>query len=93
VSGRVAQAVGLSLKELSSFHQIIAITHLPQIAGLADTHFAVSKAEDGKRTKTTMRKLSLEERVREVAKLMSGAEVTEAGMKGARELMSLTKTN
>ncbi len=93
VSGRVAQAVGLSLKSLSSFHQVVAITHLPQIAGLADTHFAVSKAEDGKRTKTTMRRLSFDECVREVAKLMSGAEVTEAGLKGARELMSISQAN
>lgn len=91
VSGRVAQAVGLSLKSLSSFHQVIAITHLPQIAGLSDTHFTVSKSEDARRTKTTMRKLSLEERVQEVAKLMSGTEVTEAGLKGARELMSVSK--
>ena len=89
VSGRVAQAVGLSLKSLSSFHQIIAITHLPQIAGLADIHFVVSKSEDGKRTTTSMHKLSLDERVREVAKLMSGAEVTEAGMIVAKELMGV----
>jgi DNA repair protein RecN (Recombination protein N) len=91
VSGRVAQAVGISLKSLSSFHQVIAITHLPQIAGLADIHFAVAKVEEGKRTKTTVHKLSVEERVREVAKLMSGAEVTEAGLKGARELMNISR--
>lgn len=91
VSGRIAQSVGLSLKSLSSFHQVIVITHLPQIAGLGDVQFAVSKSEDGKRTKTTMRKLSLDERVQEIAKLMSGAEVTEAGLMGARELMSLQR--
>jgi DNA repair protein RecN (Recombination protein N) len=90
VSGRVAQAVGLSLKSLSAFHQIIAITHLPQIAGLADSHFAVSKSETNKRTRTTIRELTDDERVLEVARLMSGAEVTEAGMVGARELMGLT---
>jgi DNA repair protein RecN (Recombination protein N) len=93
VSGRIAQTVGLSLKSLSSFHQVIAITHLPQIAGLADTHFAVAKTEDGKRTKTTMRRLAAEERVREIAKLMSGAKVTEAGLRGARELMGASKTH
>lgn len=93
VSGRVAQSVGLSLKNLSSFHQVIAITHLPQIAGLADAHFTVSKFEAGKRTKTTMQKLELDERVREVAKLMSGAEVTETGLKGARELMGIANAN
>lgn len=91
VSGRMAQAVGMSLKSLSAFHQVIAITHLPQIAGLADTHFAVVKEENGSRTRTTMRQLSLNERVHEVAKLMSGTEVTEAGLKGARELMNARK--
>lgn len=89
VSGRVAQAVGLSLKNLSKFHQIVAITHLPQIAGLADAHFVVEKFEDGKRATTSIRKLTTEERVKEVAKLMSGAEVTEAGLVGAKELMGL----
>jgi DNA repair protein RecN (Recombination protein N) len=89
VSGRVAQAVGRSLKNLSSFHQIICITHLPQIAGCADMHCVVEKKNDGKRTATMVRKLSLEERVEEVAKLMSGVRVTEAGLEGARELMRL----
>jgi DNA repair protein RecN (Recombination protein N) len=89
VSGRIGQAVGMSLKKLAATPQIIAITHLPQIAGLADTHFAVEKIENGKRTTTRLRKLSVEERVHEIAKLMSGAEVTEAGLKGARELMGM----
>lgn len=91
VSGRVAQAVGRSLKNLSNFHQVIAITHLPQIAGLADTHFAVEKTERGTRTTTGMRRLSLDEQVHEVARLLSGAEVTDAGLLGARELMGLTR--
>lgn len=89
VSGRIAQAVGKSLKDLSEFHQVVAITHLPQIAGLADVHFVVEKAEDEKRTSTKLRKLEDEERVEEVAKLMSGTEITEAGREGARELMGL----
>jgi DNA repair protein RecN (Recombination protein N) len=95
VSGRIAQAVGVSLKNLSAFHQIIAITHLPQIASLADEHFVVEKVEEkksrGGRAVTRMRKLSLEERIHEVAKLMSGAAVTEAGLRSARELMGLGK--
>jgi DNA repair protein RecN (Recombination protein N) len=89
VSGRIAQTVGVSLSALSKFHQVIAITHLPQIAGLADQHFAVSKSVSGTRTTTTLRTLTLDERIHEVAKLMSGAAVTEAGMAGARELMGL----
>jgi DNA repair protein RecN (Recombination protein N) len=91
VSGRIAVSVGKSLKSLSQFHQVVAITHLPQIAGLADTHFVVEKVERDKRTRTRLRKLELDERVREVAKLMSGTQVTEAGLKGARELMGLAR--
>ena len=89
VSGRIAQAVGLGLKNLSQFHQVIAITHLPQIAGLADMHFVVEKSERQGRTATSARKLTLDQQVHEVAKLMSGAEVTEAGLEGARELMRI----
>lgn len=89
VSGRIAQAVGQSLKKLSQFHQVIAITHLPQIAGLADVHFVVEKVEDKQRATTQMRKLEIEERVEEVAKLMSGEEVTKSGLESARELMGM----
>jgi DNA repair protein RecN (Recombination protein N) len=90
VSGRIAQAVGKSLKSLSDFHQVIAITHLPQIASLGDAHFAVEKCVKKGRAVTSIRQLQLDEQVREVARLMSGAEVTEAGLAGARELMGLT---
>lgn len=91
VSGRIAQAVGKSLKSLSQFHQVIAITHLPQIAGFADAHYVVEKSEKKDRTSTILRKLDVEERIEEVAKLMSGTEVTEAGLEGARELMGLVR--
>jgi DNA repair protein RecN (Recombination protein N) len=91
VSGRIGQAVGISLKKLSSHHQVIAITHLPQIAGLADTHFAVEKIEANKKTTTRLRKLGSDDRVKEIAKLLSGAEITEAGLKSARELMGIRK--
>jgi DNA repair protein RecN (Recombination protein N) len=87
VSGRIAQAVGKSLKGLAQFHQVLAITHLPQIAGMADTHYVVEKMDDKKRTATRLRTLSDEERVEEVAKLMSGEEVTSVAMESARELM------
>lgn len=87
VSGRIAQAVGKNLKKLSQFHQIIAITHLPQIAGLADTHFVVEKVEAAKRSLTRVRRLDDDERVREVAKLMSGEAITSSGLASARELM------
>ncbi len=89
VSGRIAQAVGASMKSLASFHQVVAITHLPQIAGFADSHYVVTKTENNGRAITSLQQLSLDEQVREVARLMSGAEVTEAGLAGARELMGL----
>ncbi len=89
ISGRVAQVVGKSLKGLSQFHQVIAITHLPQIAGFADYHFSVEKSETKNRTSSTIRKLTEEERIREVARLLSGEEITEASMNGARELIGM----
>ncbi|MCC6398198.1 MAG: DNA repair protein RecN, partial [Bacteroidetes bacterium] len=89
VSGRIAQAVGASMKALAGFHQVIAITHLPQIAGFADVHFVVAKREQRGRAVTSLRQLTLDEQVQEVARLMSGAEVTDAGLAGARELMGL----
>jgi DNA repair protein RecN (Recombination protein N) len=89
VSGHIAQKVGQKLKELASHHQVIAITHLPQIAGLADQHFAVEKLETDKRVISRIKKLNREERIREVAKLMSGENITEASIKGAKELMGI----
>jgi DNA repair protein RecN (Recombination protein N) len=63
---------------------------LPQIAGFADTHFVVEKVEDGKRAVTKLKVLNEEERVVEVARLMSGEEVTEAGLQSARELIEFS---
>jgi DNA repair protein RecN (Recombination protein N) len=87
VSGRIAQKVGAALKSLSSYHQIIAITHLPQIAAFSDSHFAVVKTESNGYTSTTVSKLSESEKVIEIAKLISGSDVTNASIKSAKELM------
>ncbi len=89
ISGRVAAKVGRSLKTLSGFHQIIAITHLPQIAGNADYHFRVEKIVKGKRAVTRASRLSEDERVLEVARLLSGEDVTQASISGAKELIGL----
>ncbi len=91
VSGRIAQKVGQTLKDLASVHQIIAITHLPQIAGLADVHFAVEKKKNADRVVSSIIKLNEDRRVEEVAKLMSGEEITESALSGARELMNISK--
>ncbi|WKZ68668.1 MAG: DNA repair protein RecN [Melioribacteraceae bacterium] len=89
VSGRIAQKVGQSLKELSRHHQIIAITHLPQIAGLADHHYFVQKIEKENRSSTSIKLLSEDEQIHEVAKLLGGENITEANLKSAKELMSV----
>jgi len=88
VSGRIAQKVGKALKSLASFHQIIAITHLPQIAGLSDLHFVVEKKKSGDRVVSSIRLLNEKEKVREVARLISGEKITEAALTGAKELIS-----
>ena len=88
VSGRIAQKVGKALKSLANFYQVISITHLPQIAGLADHHFIVEKNTYDGRVVSSIKQLNEKERVREVAKLMSGENVTEASLEGARELIS-----
>ena len=87
VSGRIAQKVGFTLKNLSSFHQIISITHLPQIASLADHHFSIEKITQKDRVISSIKKLPVTERITEVAKLLSGEKVTEASLKSARELI------
>lgn len=89
VSGRIAQKVGGALKSLSTFHQIIAITHLPQIASLSDEHFTVEKRKIGSRVVSSILKLNDDEKINEVAKLLSGEDITDAALKSAKELMGL----
>ncbi|MGD1006254.1 MAG: DNA repair protein RecN [Ignavibacteriaceae bacterium] len=89
VSGRIAQKVGQALKSLAQYHQIISITHLPQIAALADHHYSVEKKLNEERVVSSISKLKDNERIREVAKLMSGEIITEASLNGAKELMGL----
>lgn len=87
ISGPIARKVGESMRDLAQYHQIIAITHLPQIAALGHVHFKVSKSVDGGRTRSSIMRLSDEDRMTQVAELISGAEVTEAALESARELM------
>ncbi len=87
VSGKIAQAVGFSMKDLSRYHQIIAITHLPQIAAMADVHFRVSKKSIKQRTVSSVEVLSELEHRKEVARLLSGTDITEAALQSAAELI------
>lgn len=91
VSGRIALKTGQTMKSLASVHQIIAITHLPQIAALADHHFVVEKNKIDNRVVSGIRKLTSGEQVTEVAKLISGEELTDASLSSARELMNNKK--
>ncbi|NNE69891.1 MAG: DNA repair protein RecN, partial [Rhodothermales bacterium] len=88
VSGGIAEAVGTRMRDLGRYHQIITITHLPQVAAQGNAHYRVEKQVEGGRTRTAMRLLSADERVSEVAALMSGAQVSDSALKSARELIS-----
>lgn len=87
VSGRIAQKVGAALKELASFHQIICITHLPQIAGMADHHYTVEKTFSDNRSVSFIKKLNSEEQIKEIAKLLSGEVLTPASIESAKQLI------
>ena len=87
ISGRVAEAVGRKLRELAETHQIICITHLPQIASAGQTHFLVEKIQSGDQTQTKVRRLAEEEREWAIARLLGGETITEAHLSSARELL------
>jgi len=88
ISGAVARRAGESMRRLAAYHQIIAITHLPQIASLGDTHFIVEKEVARGRSRTRIRRLDDEaERAEAVASLLSGESVSDAALASARELI------
>jgi DNA repair protein RecN (Recombination protein N) len=87
VSGEVADKVGQILAEMGKYMQVINITHLPQVASRGKKHYHVYKDDTGDSTITRIRLLSQNERILEVAKLLSGSEVTETALKNARELL------
>ena len=91
ISGRTAQKVSEKLKEISRTHQVICITHLPQIASMADSHFEIAKSIKGKETVTNIRRLGREESIDELARLLGGAEITEAVRKNAKEMKKLAE--
>ncbi|HKX51870.1 MAG TPA: DNA repair protein RecN, partial [Candidatus Binatia bacterium] len=86
VGGRVAEIVGKKLKQVASHHQVISVTHLPQIAALADAHFVVHKAVERGRTFTRVKELSERERVAELARMLGGVKITEQTRKHAEEM-------
>ena len=87
IGGRAAEAVGKKLKQLSRTKQVLCITHLPQIASFADQHYVIEKRESGGRTKTSVRPLEAEERTREIARMMSGAKLSDTSLKHAEQML------
>lgn len=89
ISGRTAQKVSEKLAKISKTHQVISITHLPQIASMADEHFIIEKNSDGKRTVTKIHSLSEEEAILELARMLGGVKITEAVIASAKEMKEL----
>jgi len=87
IGGRAAEAVGKKLKELARTNQVFCVTHLPQIATFADHHYLIEKKESGGRTRTTVRNITGAERTEEVARMLSGAKVTESSLKHAEQMI------
>lgn len=87
IGGRAAEAVGKKLKSLSRSNQVLCVTHLPQIATFGDQHYVIEKKESGGRTRTSIRAVIGEERTEEVARMLSGAKLTETSRKHAEQMI------
>ena len=92
IGGGIAEVVGRKLKEVAEGRQVLCITHLAQIAAMADLHYAVSKGENKGRTTTTVSRLSGDERVDEVARMLGGMTITEATKRHAEEMINLVRS-
>ena len=87
IGGRAAESVGKKLKALARGNQVLCVTHLPQIATFADQHYLIEKKESGGRTKTTVRLITGDQRTEEVARMLSGAKLTETSRKHAEQMI------
>lgn len=90
VSGKIAQQMAFTMQEMGNHErQVISITHLPQIAALGSSHYKVEKRDTDKETTSHLRELSQEERVTEIAQMLSGTDITEAALQNAKELLKV----
>lgn len=89
VSGRVAQAIAEKIYEISNASQVLCITHLPQVAAMADTHKLIEKHEKDDRTSTTVTELSPDEQMEELSRMITGTELTETAKEHAKEMLDL----
>jgi DNA repair protein RecN (Recombination protein N) len=88
ISGATAEVVGEKLLDLSGYHQLLCITHLPQIASQGQTQYVVTKSVVGTRTRTHIRELDQEERIQEIARLLGGKEITPSAVDHARHMLN-----
>jgi DNA repair protein RecN (Recombination protein N) len=91
IGGRAAEAVGKKLKQLARTKQVLCVTHLPQIASFADQHYLIEKKESAGRTKTSVRLLNSDERTREIARMISGAKLTDTSLKHAEQMLKTSR--
>jgi DNA repair protein RecN (Recombination protein N) len=87
IGGRAAESVGKKLKALARANQVLCVTHLPQIATFADQHYVIEKKERSGRTRTSIRAVMGEERTEEVARMLSGAKLTDTSRKHAEQMI------
>ena len=92
ISGRTAQAVSEKLSTVAKNHQVICITHLPQIASMADTHFLIEKSVENGHTISGIKKLMEDETITELARMLGGSAITEAVMTNAKEMKDMAKS-
>jgi len=92
ISGKTAEIVGRKLKNLSKRRQVLLITHLPQIAAMSDSHYLVQKGKNDGRVTTIVKNLNEKEKIREVARMLAGAEITDISIKHAEELIEKAGT-
>lgn len=92
ISGRTAQKVSEKMAYIAKRHQVISITHLPQIAAMADTHFLIEKSASNEKTSTSIFALEEENSIREIARLISGVETTDTVLESAKEMKEMAKT-
>ncbi|KRK46492.1 DNA repair protein RecN [Dellaglioa algida] len=93
VSGRVAQAIAEKISQIAQNSQVLCITHLPQVAAISEHHYFISKEVIGERTETSIKLLSKEERIQEIARMLAGSEITKLTVKHAEELLNMAQKN
>lgn len=91
ISGRTAQAVSEKMNVIGKSHQVICITHLPQIAAMADSHYLIAKEVVGQNTISSVRQLTEEESVTELARMLGGVKITDTVLESAKEMKTLAQ--